>query len=228
MNKYRYEYEMCDEFIELNKGDWDIYPECYGYDMLMFSKDSEIQIGLQAKLKNNLQVIYQIINNTERYGGNLKKKGPHYRAILTPIIDDHRYDNLCRHINVIKFTVQSITTPVNYLISLNMYSPLQFSERHTRPIIRLNDSPGKSSPKNLSQWRINALKIMNKYYEQGYIISSQLRELGLSQTMFTSWFEYKYNEPKVGKCFKMVLKDENQHPAKGYEKEMYELNRKEK
>jgi hypothetical protein len=104
-----------------------------------------------------------------------------------------------------------------------MYSPLNFLERHTRPIIRLNDSPGKSSPKNLSQWRINALKIMNKYYEQGYIISSQLRELGLDQTLFTRWFEYKYREPKVGRCFKMVLKDENKHPAKGYEKELITL-----
>jgi hypothetical protein len=222
-NKYRYEYEMCDEFIELNKGDWDIYPECYGYDMLMFSNDLDIQIGVQAKLRNNLQVIYQILNNTELFGGNLKKIGPHYRAVLTPIKYDHRYNILCQHINVIKLSVESVTTIMNYHMFLNKYSPLGFSEHHTRPPMRLNDSPGKSSPKSLSQWRINALKIMNKYYEQGYILSPQLRELKLDPSMFKNWFEYKYLEPKIGRCLKMVLKDENKHPAKGYEKEMEAL-----
>jgi hypothetical protein len=123
-----------------------------------------------------------------------------------------------------------IKTGFNYIRGVNLNSCyfLNFRERHNRPPIRLNDSPGKSSPKNISQWRINALKIMNTYYEQGYIISSQLRELGLNQTMFKYWFEYQYNVPKVGKCYRMVLKNENQHPAKGYEKEMYELKRKEK
>jgi hypothetical protein len=215
---------MCDEFIELNKGDWDIYPECYGYDMLMFSKESDFQIGVQAKLINNLKVIYQILNNTELNKGTLKKIGPHYRAVLTPS-DDHPYNCLCSRLNIIKLNIMPIKGTINYIkgVYLNSYYFLNFRERHTRPEIRLNDSPGKSSPRNISQWRINALKIMNKYYEQGYIISSQLRELGLNTTLFTNWFEYKYREPKVGRCFKMVLKDENKHPAKGYEKEMEAL-----
>jgi hypothetical protein len=222
-HKYRYEYEMCDEFVELNKADWDIYPECYGYDMLMFSKDSEIQIGVQAKLKNNLQVIYQILNNVD-ISNRIKRIGPHYGAVLTPI-DDNNYYHLCRRLNIIKFNIVPIKATMNYINNVNLdgYTILNFLERHNRPIIRLNDSPGKSSPKNLSQWRIQALKIMNKYYDQGYIISSQLRELGLNTTLFTNWFEYRYREPKVGRCFKMVLKDENKHPAKGYEKELIAL-----
>jgi hypothetical protein len=224
--KYRYEYEMCDDFMRLNNEDFDIYPECYGYDMLMFSKTDEIQIGVQAKLKNNLKAIYQILNNTETPSGTLKRRGPHFRAILTPYNDDDKYSNLCSKIRILKMHVSCITTPIKYFKSLgiNQFS-LKFIENYKRPIIRLNDSPGKSSPKNLSAWRINALKAMAEYYDTGYILSSKLRELGLNPTIFMQWFEYRFLEPKVGRCHKMMLKDENHHPANGYETELEEIKK---
>lgn len=230
MKKYRYEYQMCDDFIEKNKDHFDIYPECYGYDMLLFSKIDEVQIGVQAKLKNNLQVIYQILDNTENMNLKLKRIGPHYRAILSPEIDG-RYRMLCRRLGIAHFNPYDaimIDIPdFGWRIKPFYESPLQpHIQRHTRPELKLNDSPGKSSPKNLSTWRVAAIKAMVIYYKQSYITSSQLRELGINPSSFDQWFYL--SKEKIGRCRKMVLKEDGYTPIIGYEKEFTQLKERSK
>lgn len=223
MKKYRYEYEMCDEFIKLNSEHFDIYPECYGFDIYMFCKESGTQFGIQAKLSMNINVVTQAINSIYSYNRELKKYGPHYNCILTPTSESR----VCEHLNILSIepnTNLHYTLKDNYRLKhIYNVSVNEHACRYDKPEVRLNGSAGVPSPRNLSRWRISALKLMILYEKQGYILSSDVRKLGLNVSTLDKFFRYSYTEPKIRRCFKMVLRDPDVSPATNYEKEKNEL-----
>lgn len=215
---YKYEYELCDEFIKNNSNEWDIYPETYSFDIYMFHKKSMIQVGIQAKLRQNIHVINQALHSIYMNNGKLKKYGPHYIAVLVPV---YSYDLIYKKLNILTLSADSSITPS--LIHFNSITVNEHQYRHGIPLVKLQSKAGVPSPKNLSKWRIGALKLMIKYNEQGYILSSDARMEGINPSNLDHYFEYKYLEPKIGRCFKMKLRDPKKHPAVGYEKELEDL-----
>jgi len=74
------ETDLCEEFMAtaVDAG-WTCYAESCGFDILLTR--GEVQIGVEAKLHMNLEVIGQAFG--ER-GGFEKTRTPHFRAILVP------------------------------------------------------------------------------------------------------------------------------------------------
>ena len=125
---------------------------------------------------------------------------------------------LCHRLNIELFTEFTVVNH-NNLITLNSL------EHYKKPILKLQSAPGQASPRTLSKWRINALKLMIKYKEQGYIISTDAHELGVPRAL--EWFKPLYRDPKIGRCYRMVLRENlsPKSPAEGYEAEMLELRK---
>lgn len=65
-----------------NAPGWTVYPETGGFDILLHRAEDGVQIGIEAKLRLNLEVLCQAYP-VDSWDGAVEV-GPHYRAILVP------------------------------------------------------------------------------------------------------------------------------------------------
>ena len=79
--KFATEADMCDQLIDYaGARGWVCYPETAGHDLLLVRKTDGYQIGIQAKLQANLEVLSQSV----RGDGFWVSDGPDFRAVLVP------------------------------------------------------------------------------------------------------------------------------------------------
>lgn len=92
------EAELCRVFLARGvDAAWTAYPETGGWDLLLSRKADGFQIGIQAKLQLNFDVIDQCL--TDRY--NACAPGPDCRAVLVPYLASaSRYERLLAYLNI--------------------------------------------------------------------------------------------------------------------------------
>ena len=74
---------LCAQFIELiDKRIWTPYAETQGWDILLVRRVDGFQIGIQAKLSLNIDVIAQAIESSGHWSATAA--GPDCRAVLVP------------------------------------------------------------------------------------------------------------------------------------------------
>jgi len=77
------EADLCTQFIAAATG-WTAYPETRGWDMLLTRRG--IQVGVQAKLQANEDVLLQAMPDMGSYNSPRRRqalvRGPHYRLVL--------------------------------------------------------------------------------------------------------------------------------------------------
>lgn len=213
--KYKYEHEMCEDFINNIKDKWDIYPEFGSWDMLLVNKETGIQVGVQAKLKQNVQVIYQAARCITNAFGHYLKCVPDYAAVLTPDVGEAFY-TICKLCNIV-----AMRPRVDPECVIPKYSRISHENRYELPEIKMNSKCGVSSPRSLSKWRINVLKLMIIYQEKGYVTSKDMSGLGLHQTTMTNIY-FSNSGEREGKLAKYKLTTEKS-PVDNYEKEFEQL-----
>lgn len=111
---FKTEADLCRAFIDwataplkdgrrLPDSHWIAYPETAGFDILMHRPCDGAQIGIEAKLRLNPDVIAQVINRSEPGG-----PGPDYRAVLIPAMgnNDH-WQTILRHVGVTPIVARS-------------------------------------------------------------------------------------------------------------------------
>ncbi len=218
--KYKYEHELCEAFINNLSDKWDVYPECYGWDMLLVNVIDGYQAGVQAKLKENIYVIYQALTLLNDYYNHARKIGPDYAIILTPSVGlDFR--TVCEKCGLI-----NCNQNYNLDLLLPMHNKLLFQQQYEVPKFKLQSKCGVSSPRRMSKWRENALNIMLEYDKKGYVTSADFKKLSLSHSlMSTEFFRPNENREKDGKLLKYFLIEEKSL-IKGYEAEYSEFKEK--
>lgn len=175
---------------------WTAYAETAGWDILLVAADGT-QIGVQAKLKFNLDVLSQAVSGDEWNSST----GPDFRAVLTPgagrrdLCDalgitsihhqDRSYDSRPRH---------------------DFYPSLPGSHGHNmstwhyaNPVRRCNlpdyvpDVPaGASGPVQLTEWKINALRIVAVGELRGYVTRADFKRIGIDHRR---WAESDWMRP---------------------------------
>lgn len=193
--KFATEADLCRAFLADIPSGWVPYPETCGWDILLVRKADGFQIGIQAKLRLNANVISQAC---EQWGISADRAGPDCRAVLVPDRSGaDGFTTICRYIGI---TVIRVVHPeASYRLSAGKYSPgLPFAERsastewhewcpskrHALPEYVPDVVAGASAPRQLSQWKIKTIKISVTLENRGYVTRADFQHLQLDHRRF--------------------------------------------
>jgi hypothetical protein len=97
---FKTEVELCAAFIKALPLEWVAYNECCGFDILLVRKIDGFQIGVQAKLKLNVDVLNQVIEGDDH---------PDCCAILVPEGDDGKLGKVCDCLGITVVRMRSVS-----------------------------------------------------------------------------------------------------------------------
>lgn len=208
-NPYKTENELCNIFIEYAKmNGWQIYPETSGFDILLVKN---IQIGIQAKLHDNIEVLSQSVDGLYNNKGIFTTTyGPDIRAVLVP-----RASAAFKRIATILKIFVIEGTLLEWNTSTKSYSwikkidtdiddyrewfLLQSNNKCWIPEVEINIPAGVSSPKQITPWKMKAVKLCIKLDAQGFLTSDDFKTAKISMPL---WIQQSWiipNNKKSGK-----------------------------
>lgn len=199
---FKTEADLCRRFLDgvAKQDGWTPYAETEGWDILLVRNEDGFQIGIEAKLKLNLQVINQAL---ERGTYSVTSPGPDCRAVLVP---DTEYG--CGAILAyIGITVIHVSPSANYSYRSIFQPDLptikhqgwreQWHEwcptkRHKLPEYVPDVEAGKPSPTQLTDWKIGALKIQAILESRGFVTREDFKHVGIDHRRWlkpASWLQ---------------------------------------
>lgn len=190
------EAELCDTFADkATEAGWTVYPECDDWDLLLVRGD--VQVGVQAKLRANIYVLYQAVAH---YNPARPAKGPLFHAVLIGGKISLEFADIARRLNLL------ILSPYQAPPILN---PHVYGWAHNKPAWippYVPDLPaGVPSPICLTPWKVAALELCKILREKGYVTSKDMKTLKLaSSTWVGRWL--KNSGEKEGRLVKYVAK----------------------
>jgi len=186
------EADLCASFLAWSKrfAGWTAYAETAGWDILMAHADGT-QIGIQAKLRLNIKVIAQAIE--EKWA--ISSPGPDFRAVLVPGNDG--YSSICAALGL------TVITADNYWgAKVDTFSPDLGShswqewfyanpkKRHELPEYIPDVVAGSPAPMQLTRWKIGALKIAALIELRGHVTRTDFQEVGIDHRRWVqAWLE---------------------------------------
>lgn len=184
------ETDLCAAFIaEIGKL-WTSYAETAGWDILLVRKADGFQIGIEAKLKLNANVISQAL---EEYSGwSADRAGPDCRAVLVPECGSGGFGRIASYIGVQIVTMRAPGKRPHYhnrnfqpgLPGDNYQNSDDWQEwaptkRHTLPDYVPDVAAGASGPTKLTQWKIGAIKIAVTLERRGFVTRADFKHHGI-------------------------------------------------
>lgn len=195
-NPYNSENELCNIFIEYaKKNNWRVFPETSNFDILIVKNN--FQVGIQAKLKPNIDVIAQSLDHSH-------EKSPNIKAILVPqatrkfklvckalkiyviegVIKKCKVENNGKKINIKVYWDKEIKT---ILPNENNKYYLRISKNKCWiPDVEINTPAGVKSPKRITEWKVKAVKICIKLNEKKFLTSMDFKLANLSMIIWRS------------------------------------------
>ena len=192
------EADLCRAFISQIPKQWTAYPESCGYDILLVRDSDGVQIGIEAKLRLNVDVIRQIV--PRRSPWSIMRPAPDFRAVLVPWGRAGGLSEICGYLNitVIKMMSKELyksTRPFHkkkFYPDLPSVNPHDWyyrddewydwcpAERCRIPDYVPDVRAGSPSPIKLSEWKIKAIKLVIILERRGYVTRSDFEHLKLS------------------------------------------------
>lgn len=182
--KFSTEVAMCTAFIEaIDKRTWTPYAETAGWDILLVRRRDGFQIGVQAKLRFNVQVINQALESGYTYA--IKGPGPDCRAVLVPdYACQTGLGTICDYLGVTVIRMQTdLDLDRRYNSAFQPWLPdrddgrygdghwheLAPAKRCALPEYVPDGVAGAPSPIQLTDWKVKALKLCVLLDERGYV-----------------------------------------------------------
>jgi hypothetical protein len=161
------EVDLCSAFLAaFDQRAWVAYPETCSWDILMVRKADGFQVGIQAKLKLNTDIINQAL---DEYGGwSASRAGPDCRALLVPAANG--FSRICQYLGLVVI----VADPPGVGYQRRVYPQLPGasahqhldtwpewapSKRHKLPEYVPDVPAGASGPVQLTDWKIRAIKL---------------------------------------------------------------------
>lgn len=183
------EVALCAAFIDqVDKRIWTSYAETGGWDILLARKSDGFQIGIEAKLTLNIDVINQAIE--QHSGWMAVKAGPDCRAVLVPG-GTGKLGHICDYLGLVVIVMQSATEYSKPRFSPRLpEKPDQWSgsddwhewcptKRHKLPEYVPDVAAGASAPLQLTDWKIKAIKLAVILEKRGYVTREDFKHLSL-------------------------------------------------
>ncbi len=188
------EAEMCARFIAAIGPEWVAYAETASWDILVVRKADGYQIGIEAKLRLNTDVVTQAL---EEYGSfAADRAGPDCRAVLVPADQSDGFGRICKYIGLTIIRVRS----EEQAKESRHYKPPVFepglpgdkhgtneqhwyewapAKRHDLPEYVPDVIAGSPSPVQLTHWKICAIKICIILERRGYLLRSDFKHINI-------------------------------------------------
>ena len=183
---------MCAAFIAALPKGWTAFNETCGWDTLLVRGVDGFQIGVQAKLRFNPEVLAQALDKDSWY--HRAHVGPDCRAILAPATNP-ALASIARRLLI---TPIIISAPTEHVRHRGVFYPdlpkvdgrgasstdqdwadLCPDERHTLPEYVPDVVAGAPSPVQLSTWKVKALKISVILETRGYVTRQDFKALSI-------------------------------------------------
>lgn len=203
--KFDSEAQMCALFISIATGEiansgrrtcptgWKAYPEVWG-DILMVREADGFQVGIEAKLRLNDDVILQAMEGGESY---ITQPGPDCRAVLVPAGTGSRLHRLiCQRIGLQVITIAGEPMQGRYqLVYPELPSPGRWygkgywpemlpTQRIKLPEFVPDVVAGSKSPLQLTEWKIKAIKIACILERRGWLCRQDFKHIGIDHRRF--------------------------------------------
>ena len=180
-NPYSLENELCNVLIKFaRENGWKVYPETSGWDLLLVK---DIQMGVQAKLKDNVEVLAQALST-----------GTNVRAVLIPVASK-KFRKIANTLGI--FIIEGLVRKKDALgrrywareikTALDSYSKKHLTYPKNlcwAPDVEINVPAGVKSPRSITEWKIKAIKLCIKLNERGYVTSKDFKDAKLSMTIW--------------------------------------------
>lgn len=194
------EVALCAKFIARIGADWTAYPETGGWDILLVRNADGFQIGIQAKLKLNVAVITQAIEDGWSYRAT--RPGPDCRAVLVPYSDAAGFGRIAGYIGLTIIRVSSdgygqAFSPGLPRINRDFgedWFECAPAQRHKLPEYVPDVAAGASAPLRLTTWKIAAIKVSVMLDKRGFVTRHDFKMLGID---YRRWIAVEYGWLKV-------------------------------
>lgn len=203
---YDTEAQMCAQFTAMvtAKG-WVVYPETAGFDMLVVSKKTGTQIGIEAKLALNTKVLAQAAESARTYQADWP--GPDFRAVLVPREFKASHSELVSLALALGITILRIEPPAKHGPKHGYLDPGMPHETEGRsweqdhwfprfpakrcplPEVVPDCAAGASAPTQLTPWKIAAIKLVIVLEKRGYLVRKDFKDLSVSPSR---WLDGQY------------------------------------
>lgn len=221
---YKTEEQLCATLIEEARAcGWLVFPETSEYDLLMVAT-SEVrthnirtgeQIGVHAKLHANIEVLYQALPMMHR------DRGPSYHAILVPVASQE-FRSVAHRCGIIVLEGAKYhrahreyrRSTGSDLLYLPAHQRQYYSEPLWYPEMEINTPAGVRSPKKITPWKVNAVRLCLEAIEKGFVLNADFRTAGISMTL---WRQKKWivaTDQHIGKSIKYVINESADPPHK--------------
>lgn len=197
------ETDLCAAFIAALPASWTAYAETAGWDILLVRKSDGFQIGVQAKLKLNIAVINQAIEDT---GWWPERHGPDCRAVLVPMGDSGGFRRIGAYIGFTIIHVAETHNRFKFRFEPSLPDePIEASEwfeccptkRHRLPEYVPDVAAGSAAPIRLTPWKISAIKIAVILETRGYVTRLDFKHIGIDHRRWLCPGGYLVAEPKT-------------------------------
>jgi hypothetical protein len=203
---YATETELCADFIAwMTPKGWTAYPETAGWDILFVDTEGH-QLGVQAKLRLNFEVISQAL--PPLYASDV---GPDHRALLVPQGKNAGAD-LC--------SIAGLEVYYGHGRNFHRHNPVQYAlfdwnpeRRHPLPGYVPDVAAGASAPVQLTKWKIGALRILATLEIVGFVTAHDFKRIGIDKSRWYSARWVKPHESIRGAWVRGKVPDfDKQHP----------------
>lgn len=192
---------LCAAFIDsLDPRYWTPYPETQGWDILLVRKPDGFQIGIEAKLRMNTEVINQAL---DEYGSwSAAAPGPDCRAVLVP--SSAGFDRICKYLALeiieplgrVEWGPKKGKWRFNPTLpdTLAAHGGTNWQEwapasRCPLPAYVPDVVAGSPSPIQLTDWKIKAIKLAVMIEKNGAVARADFRHLNLDHRR---WLDGKW------------------------------------
>jgi len=154
-----------------------VHAEVGGWDLVIVSRETGLQCGVQAKLRPNVDVLAQA------FGTDSHEPGPAVHAVLVPV-PSRAFLQVAARLDVM--VIQGVTLDRFDLASAVSRAPRW---QHKAPLwvpdVEIITPAGVASPRKVTEWKVNAVKLCLLIRERGYVTTADMRRLGQNRSW---WF----------------------------------------
>ncbi|MGD9676434.1 MAG: hypothetical protein AB7V19_07100, partial [Candidatus Bipolaricaulia bacterium] len=209
---------------------WTVFPETDGWDLVLVWRRPSVfdgpqeddQFGIEAKLRASVDVLAQTHLRGRR------SRGPDFRGVLVPHASGP-FDYLASQLKIHSFSLKHCgpwketsrygTTWSNPRVDLHTVPRYRWDRRSRLwlPPVPLAGSGGSPSPRQLTKWRVGALKLCALIRARGYLTTEDFKEAKISPSRWPvqGWV---VPDGKIGRLTRYVI-GPSPLPDTGYEVE---------
>lgn len=184
------ETDLCAAFLFALPEAWTAFAETAGFDILLVRKSDGAQVGIEAKLKLNAEVVSQALEDGGYWRAD--RENPDFRAVLVPESDAGAFDRIAAYVGFTVLRMEAGRTIGQQRWKPRFHPQLPGDNRHsddrewhawssskrcTLPAYVPDVAAGASAPVQLTAWKIAALRIEATLELRGHVTRADFAHL---------------------------------------------------